>query len=482
MKSRSGAKSQAMTIALEVGPRAAKVMAAFPAPFRIQRLNASTVSEQIEDPVAALRVLLEAGSLGTHQTGLLVGREVVSLRTLELPSTNLKEISSMLELQLGKLTPYPRADILFGWAVIGSFREGYTSVFLAIVRKTLIDGILGLLKSKGITPQWLGVSTEGLESWWTQPGTSGPASSSDVLNVLIDVDVSSTDCAILSNNRLLFTHSVTIGAEQLKVSEPAKLRWLGELVRLPRILSHEEIKGRLGAGVVTGITQGVEPLVEQLTSQWGVPVEVRDALAPFAPSSAVVQQATATGVSYTALAGVLASGKPPRIDLIPTETRVLQALQVRSRHLARFAGSLAVLVVLGVVLYLERMVIVSQYLRQLQQRLAAVEPASRQIVQQQEAMRRIRAWLDPVHSALEIVRAVTSSVNSDITISTFSFHEDKPVTIRGRAGSSQSAYRFSERLKAHAVFANVHARSVDRARGANVTGWDFEIVCDLRGS
>jgi len=180
----------------------------------------------------------------------------------------------MLELQLGKLTPYPRGEILSGWATVGSFREGYTSVLLAIGRKTAIDDVLHLLKSKGMAPQWVGVSSEGLGAWWAIASKRVPAAPAGQLTALIDVDATSTDCVIFSNGRLLFSHSVPIGAEQLSAAEPAKLRWAGELVRLPRILAHEDVKGQVGRAVVTGLTEGLGPLIDQLSSQWGVPVDV----------------------------------------------------------------------------------------------------------------------------------------------------------------------------------------------------------------
>ena len=475
-------KTPPSTIALEVSPRAAKMLVATTSPFRIQRVNASTLPEQTEDPVSALRALLDAQPVGARQVGLLFGREAFSLRTLELPSVDPKEIASMLDLQLGKLTPYPRAEILSGWSLVGSFREGYTRVLLAVARKTLIEGVLQLLKAKGLTPQWVGVSTEGIESWWSVVAPQGAAAPSGELTTLIDVDFASTDCTVLSNGRLLFSHSIAIGHDQLAASEPARLRWVGELVRLPRILLHEEIKGRIGRGVLTGVTEGLETLVEQLTSQWGVAVEIKDSLAPFAPPPAVKQSAQVTRASYTALAGVLASGAPRRIDLIPKEARVTQALQARSKHLARLAVSLGVLLVLAGVLYLERILILRHYLTQLEQRLAQVEQVSRQVVQRQEAMYSIRSWLAPSYSALEVFRAVAMSADPEITVTQISFKNNEPVTIRGTARTYPAAFAFLDRLKQQGTFANVSTRSLPKSKGAGVSGASFEIVCDLPAS
>ncbi|PIQ83177.1 MAG: hypothetical protein COV75_08935 [Candidatus Omnitrophica bacterium CG11_big_fil_rev_8_21_14_0_20_63_9] len=475
-------KAAAPTVTLEVSPRVTKVLVATRGPLRIQRVQASTTAEGTEDTLSALRALLEAQPLGARHIGLLFGREAFSLRTLELPSIDPKEISSMLELQLGKLTPYPRHEILSAWTVIGSFRAGYTSILLAIARKTLIDGVLQLLKTKGVAPQWVGVSTEGIERWWAAHGAAGAKVAQDQLLAVIDVDFASTDCVILgADGHLLFTHSVALGFEQLQ-AEPARLRWVAELVRLPRILQHEELKGKIGRGVVTGVTEGLEPLIDQLNSQWGVPIEVMDALKPAAPPEPVRQKATASHVSYTALLGMVGAEKPPRIDLIPQEARVSQTLSVRSKHLARLTMSLALMLLLVGVVIGERIVMRRQYLSRLQQRLAAIEPSAREVLQRQERMQRIRTWLNPSRGPLEVFHAVASSATAPIAITHVLIVDGKPVKIRGRAQTVAEVLEFAERLRQSGVFAGVDARPLLRSTAETGQIAEFEIFCEIGGA
>jgi len=474
-------KPTAGAVTLEVSPRSAKILVAASGPFQIQRLNASTLPDQLEDPVAALRALCEAQPLGVREVGVLLGRETFSLRTLELPSLDPKEIASMLDLQLGKLTPYPRADILSAWSMIGSFREGYTSVLLAIAPKTLIDNVLKFLKTKSITPRWVGVATEGLEAWWAF-GRQGAPPAEGQLTAIINLDFAATDCAILSaDGRLLFTHSIAIGADQFAASEQAQLRWVGELVRLPRILVHEEVKGRIGAGIITGVVDNLGHVVEQLATQWGVSVEVKDALEPFALSS-IRERARATRVSYTSLIGILAAGKPPRIDLIPQEARVSQALQVRSQQLARLAMSLGVILALVAVLCGEWVLVLRHHLSELERRLAPIEQTSRDVMTRQATMRKVRAWLNPTRSPLEVFRSVSAAVDPDIIVNQLVMETGKPVVIRGKSNSMAEAFAFADHLKQQGTFATINVRPVLKPRGGAEAGVEFEMLCELAGS
>jgi Tfp pilus assembly protein PilN len=114
--------------------------------------------------------------------------------------------------------------------------------------------------------------------------------------------------------------------------------------------------------------------------------------------------------------------------------------------------------------------------------VAVLEQTSRQVIERQEAMRSVRAWLNPSQGMLHVFDAVSASVDPEITITQLSLQEHEPVVIRGKAATMPSAYAFFDRLKQQGAFSNVHARSVAKTKGAEATGAEFEIVCTLTGS
>jgi hypothetical protein len=482
MPTRSSASAQ--TALLEMASGVAKLfVASSRAPVRISRLHSATPPPgQEEDPTAALRALLAAHAVGSREVGIVLGRDMFSLQTLELPSTNAQEISSMLDLQLGKLTPYPRTEIVFASHLVGVLREGYTTVLLVTARKTAIEAMLQVLKAKGLSARWVGVSSEGLAHWWQQAGQQQiGARDPQKLLALIDVERTSTDCTLLSQSAAVFSHSLAIGREQLGASEPAKTRWVGELSRLPRVLLHEDIRGTIGHGVLCAPQPSGAELAQHLAGSWGVPVDVAEPLSrvTWDPSA---KPSAETGVSWTALLGFLLHGQAPQLDLIPQETRTAQALQGRARQFARLVGSMVIALLLVGVLYAQRLAILHRYANQLTRELSQVEREGLELQQMQETMRTVRQWLHPSRNALEILSRIAEGVTPALVITQVAIEEGKPVTVRGRAQSTAEAFAFFKRLEATGAFATVQSTSVAKAKGPDAQGADFEVLCTTRGA
>ncbi len=469
-------------VAIEVSQSYAKLLAGTATPYRIERVAAIIPpAEDLDNPTAALRRLLDAHASGAPDVGVVLARDAFSLQVLELPSVDEKELASILELQLGKLTPYPRADILSAWTILGRFREGYTSVALAIARKTLVEELLSTLQRKGIAARWITVSTEGLAGWWGRYAAARTGEPGE-LTALVDLDTASTDCAVFAADRqLVFAHSVPSGTSHL-TTPVAQQRWLGDLERLPRLLLHESVRGRLARAVFTGRLAGLEELVERLGGQWGIPLERVDALEPFDPSADVRQRVAEEPMSFTALAGCLAGGALPRIDLTPPEARVSQMLRRRAQELTRCAVSAMAVVVLVALLCVERIVILQQHLADVRDRLSRVEGPATTSIRRQQLMRDVHQWLTAPRSALRLLDHVAGASDAQITVRQLTMDASGPVTIRGSAETMGAAFAFIDRLEAGDVFSAVHARSVAKAKGRDAAGAEFEIVCEWAGS
>lgn len=76
---------------------------------------------------------------------------IAAVRILKLPSTNPAEIRDMVDLQIGKLTPFSKEEIIVSYRVIEALADGYTQVMLIIARRdSIINGIIAPLREAGV--------------------------------------------------------------------------------------------------------------------------------------------------------------------------------------------------------------------------------------------------------------------------------------------------------------------------------------------
>ena len=69
------------------------------------------------------------------------------MRFIEIPSLDDSEIKKMAEFQALKEVPYQRDEILFGYRNLGSHREGFSSIMLAILKRETAEN---MIKEKGL--------------------------------------------------------------------------------------------------------------------------------------------------------------------------------------------------------------------------------------------------------------------------------------------------------------------------------------------
>ena len=65
---------------------------------------------------------------------IILPRNQVTIRNLELPSVDQDEIRDIINIQTGKQTPFARDEVIEDYRLVGSSRQRYTKVLLAIVQ------------------------------------------------------------------------------------------------------------------------------------------------------------------------------------------------------------------------------------------------------------------------------------------------------------------------------------------------------------
>ena len=78
---------------------------------------------------------------------LVIPRYLVFVRFIEIPSLDDSEIKKMAEFQALKEVPCQRGEMLLGYRNLGSHREGFSSIMLAILKREIAEN---MIKEKGL--------------------------------------------------------------------------------------------------------------------------------------------------------------------------------------------------------------------------------------------------------------------------------------------------------------------------------------------
>lgn len=76
------------------------------------------------------------------ENNLIIPRYLVTLRFIDLPSTDEAEIKNMVEFQALKELPYTKAEMVISYRNLGVYKTGFSFVILAIAQKAIIEKMM----------------------------------------------------------------------------------------------------------------------------------------------------------------------------------------------------------------------------------------------------------------------------------------------------------------------------------------------------
>lgn len=264
-------------------------------------------------------------------------RQMVNVRILELPSVDAEEIEDMVDLQIGKQTPYSKDEIVSDYRVIGSVRQGYTRVMLAIVQRNVLRERFCLLEEAGLNVERMSVSTEGVLNWYlaaaNRLGGGGTV-------VVLDVDSFYSDFLVVSEGALCFTRSILVGANHLA---SGYARWKDKLAQEVQssleIFAGEMPELQPEKIVLSGAGQRTAGLADDLAAALGMTVVGANCLEEVKklPDSPTLTDPQFVPASMTPIVGMGLDPGALEFALIPDSVRMKNNLARKAKGLTLLA-------------------------------------------------------------------------------------------------------------------------------------------------
>jgi Tfp pilus assembly PilM family ATPase/Tfp pilus assembly protein PilN len=273
-----------------------------------------------------------------------IPRQLVNVRLLELPSIEPAEIADMVELQIGRQTPYSVDEILSGYKDLGAIRQGtYTRVMLVIAQRSVVRERYYAAEGAGLSVERMTVSSEGILNWLLYRTQSEPP---EKLIALLDVDSFFTHMIVIQHRRVVFTKSILLGATQLADGHDTFVRRVQEAVQA----CGEALRGeRIESVLLSGAAVHLEGLDSAIGEALSVPCIVADCLDDLKVGKDCVDlhDARYATASLTSLVGMALAPDKLDFDFTPDVVRLRGQLVKNAKMWAAMAMLLVTAMVCG---------------------------------------------------------------------------------------------------------------------------------------
>lgn len=416
-------------------------------------------TDEVEAAPACLRERLKGARLRQAIVVVCLPRQAVTVRLLSLPSSDPVELEDMIDLQLGRVTPHSRSEIVFGRRLVGSARAGYTDVMLAMVQTMILRQKYLLMEQAGLTVDRMTVTTEGLLEVFRSTGS---------VTLVADVDAEATEWAAIRNGALLFSRTGVIGARELQEQpEHAAQRFCEEAGRVLAAFRGEQTDAVVERVVLAGAGANVAGLAERLQAETDTPVEVRASGEGLAvdPALPAFGDAPFRTLSWTGLLGAATHAERLTVHLEPETIRRRRALEDKAHALAA-TGALVMTIAALVSLWAEgRLLARHEILAQLRRRVAETAADAEQTENRKRlialAAERFGSGAMPLRLLTETHRLTDASV----TLEAVGMDESGRMTIRGSADAVPDILRLIGALESSPYFRNVKSAQTVSERG-----------------
>ena len=364
--------------------------------------------------------------IGNNPVLGVLPRQLANLRVLELPSSDVEEIESMVDLQIGRQTPHSREDILSDYCQLSGRRQGYSRVMLSIVPRSVLGQRFTVLDVAGLEMQRMALSSEGILAAYRDYIDAQKVASV----ALIDVDASSTEVLVVENGEMVFSRSIMLGGEALRNEPGSEQSLVAEIARSIEI-HHEEGGAPVERAAIAGSQTGGTGLIEGVEQRLGVSVDSLDLKesVDFGKNAGMADEADSRGVSFSALIGSALARDNLVFDLTPDAVRVKKTIESRYKSL-RNCGVLIMAAVFFTSLWvLAKMYDRRRHLDLLDDEIYATSGASD--LEKKEGLVRVTAARIARPAVVDLMHALQKETPEAIHFTSFDLEPDGQMTLEG---------------------------------------------------
>ena len=467
-------------VAVEIGNEWLKICISRDSRFHetAPRLFLNKITDSGETVPQTIARIFKEHKIGRCSIIAYLPRHVIAaVRILKLPSTNPAEIRDMVDLQIGKLTPFSKEEIIVSYRVIEVLPDGYTQIMLIIARRdSIINGIIAPLRDAGINVDRIVLSSECVFQWFQAISGHLPNPVPDDA-AIIDIDTDYSDFLVVHKGRWLFTKQISIGVKQLLEDQsegdwPAKF---GDELADALGRFHEETgRSAVQRLYISGAHCLNESQQDVIQTRLGIPLE---RIVPIPATIAPLPSEVVRTISLSPLIGAAMIGQESEIDLTPDELKMVKIMEEKHRQFT-VTGILIVAIIMTISLLVILSLQFKQgYLDQLRTKTVSLQPETAKVEKMRHDINLIKQRLNAKHSLVTLICEIIKLTPPDIFYSDLQISEQGAISLKGQAPAMSAIFLFVKKLEDSPVFANVQAVRTTTKKDGDKESCEFEITC-----
>ncbi len=419
---------------------------------------------------AALSRILKQNKSGKDiDVFVVLNRNKITVRRVDLPSQEPKEIEQMLGLYLMRQIPYHKEEVCWAYQNLGFDGVSNSHIVLAVALKNVFKNIVSSFTSLNILPESILMSSQGLPYYVAD--ALGDKSALQGAYMILDIDANYSDLVLVHNHKLGSSVVIPQGASQLK-SDQEKERFAIELKQALSALSNEIPEAKCEKLFLTGASSQRVILVEgvlakdfNLKAQY-LAVKEYDSFA----SNGLKD------VSLSAVMGFSSQVAKDDIKFIVPELQIKKEMKSKLQQLMILGVSLIyILISLGGIA-LVRLIQQQFYATGLKAKVTSLSKDTKELDDVANKLKIARQYVDPQASVLSYLHELNRLCPDSITITNYNWEWQKNLSFRGYAQQIPDILDFTNALSSSKIFKGAQNRYTRRRKLKDKDVVDFEIV------
>jgi len=401
-------------------------------------------------------------------------RNLVTVRNLHLPSQDKEEITQMISLHIGRVVPYKKEEIVFGYQSLGKDEMGYAKELLAIVHIDIIRRQSRILEKAGLYIDNISLSSYG--SWqWTIVNCHSEIGVGD-LCLLLDVDSAFTDFIIFTKDNLLFSRNIPIKINE-NFLETDITKFIGEIKQSLVIFQNEEMNKKPNKVFLTGSALARD-LYKIIEKELEIPLRV----VPQATPDKYLKEKNINiprDASLIAVSQLTLDESTRSLTFILPEIQIRKSLKEKTKELTIFGTLLTYFFMATIGLFLGRLYNQQAYLKKIQHRITLIKQDVGGLLDQSKKIEFVKEFLHYRRIPLIFLNELQKIVPPEIGIDFISIDEQNIITLRGQATLLSDVFRFVTTLEERKYFKDVETKYTRTKKVKDREITNFEIGLKL---